>query len=168
MTTDEKPAPLAALFDIDAEMRLLGVCLEHNEVVQALAGLEARHFYEPFHQRAWTFITKKVEAGVAVDPLTVHDAFKDGDPAYEELGGLRYLAMLVEHVAAKGAAPEYARIIVERSTRRDLVETAALIAEKARDPSEDLREVVTKSEALLSEIARGSEPNDAILTEPPS
>ncbi|MDR7232810.1 replicative DNA helicase [Caulobacter sp. BE264] len=164
--TDTRPAQqLAALFDIDAEMRLLGICLEHNEIVQSLAGLEARHFHEPFHQRAWAFITKKVQAGVAVDPLTVHDAFKDGDPAYQELGALRYLAMLVEHVVGKAAAHEYARIIVERSTRRDLVETAALIAEKARDPAEDLREVVTKSEALLADIARGSEPNDANLVD---
>ena len=161
----QAPPPQAALYDLDAEHRLLGAALEHNDVVQLVAGLEPRHFYEPFHQRAWEFMVRKSAAVVVFDPVTLHDAFKDGDQAYQELGSLRYLADLVEHAGFRSMAPEYARIIVERATRRDLVEIGALIAEKARDASEPLDDVVTKSERLIAEIARGSEPSDANLVD---
>ena len=155
---------LTELFDLRTEQMFLALCLEQNAAVTRADGLEAGHFYEPFHQRLWALLSKRVSVGVAVDYMTAHEAML-GDPAYEELGGLRYLADLIERAPPLLAAAEYARVITTWATRRYLISAAEQIMAQARQPDADLREVVVGAEKSIASIAQGSEPGDANLVD---
>ncbi len=161
---DAPAKPLAQLFDLQTEQMFLALCLEQNAAINLVDGLEDHHFYEPFHQRLWALLARRAAAGVAVDFMTAVDAMK-GDPALEELGGMRYLADLVDHAPPISAATEYARIITDWATRRDLIATAEAMIAQARQPDADLREVVIGAEKNIAAIAQGSEPGDANLVD---
>ncbi|WP_431490946.1 DnaB-like helicase C-terminal domain-containing protein [Paraburkholderia fungorum] len=158
-----EPVP-AALYDLEAEQGVLGVALARNDYVSRADGLLPRHFHEPFHQRLWAKIGEKTVAGVSFDAISLNAAF-EGDPAYAELGGLGYLGNLVNRAPPAPVLTEYAKVIVDRASRRDLVAAAEKMIAGARDIGTDLRETVTGGEAAVVDIARGSEPGDANLVD---
>lgn len=83
-------------FNLEAEQALLGVLLYDNSAYERLTdSLQGRHFYEPFHQRLFSSIETHIRKGQLAEPILLADEFKR-DPAFEELGGIRYLADLVD------------------------------------------------------------------------
>ena len=56
--------------NIEAEQALLGVLLYDNAAFERLGDfLQARHFYEPFHQRLFTAIESAVRKGQLAEPI---------------------------------------------------------------------------------------------------
>jgi replicative DNA helicase len=82
--------------NIEAEQALLGAVLFDNSAYERLSDtLQARHFYEPFHARLFGAMEDHIRKGQLAEPIVLMERFKR-DPAFEELGGLRYLADLVD------------------------------------------------------------------------
>src|SRR3954469_10464284 len=101
--------------NMEAEQALLGVLLYDNAAYERLTdSLQARCFYEPFHQRLFQSIETHVRKGQLAEPILLADEFKK-DPAFEELGGLRYLADLVDRAPPAANAGDYARVIFDLS-----------------------------------------------------
>lgn len=161
---ESRAAAPVALYDLEAEQGVLGVALARNDFVTRADGLLPRHFYEPFHQRLWAKIGEKAAAGVSFDAISLNAAF-EGDESYIALGGLGYMAQLLDRAPPAPVLTEYAKVIVDRASRRDLVAAAEKMIAGARDTSADLREIVTGGEAAVVDIARGSEPGDANLVD---
>lgn len=115
-------APLSvAPSNIEAEQALLGALLYDNAAYERLSDrLQARHFYEPFHQRLFAALEAHIRKGQLAEPILLADEFKK-DPAFEELGGVRYLADLVDRAPPAANAPDYARAIYDLALRRDLI-----------------------------------------------
>ncbi len=74
-------------------------------------------FFEPFHGRLWAAIREVTEAGRRADGATMADKFA-ADPALIELGGLRYLADLIDHAPYRGHAKTLADSVVDGWVRR--------------------------------------------------
>ncbi len=92
--------------NIEAEQALLGVLLYDNAAFERLGDfLQARHFYEPFHQRLFTAIESAVRKGQLAEPILLAEQF-NRDPAFDELGGIRYLADLVDRAPPAANAPD--------------------------------------------------------------
>jgi replicative DNA helicase len=107
--------------NIDAEQALLGCVLYDNAAYEALAGaVLPRHFYEPFHARLFDAIEEAINKGVLAEPILLMERFK-GDEGFKELGGLAYLAGLVDSAPPPSTAGSYAAIIADLALRRDLV-----------------------------------------------
>jgi replicative DNA helicase len=70
------------------------------------------------------------------EPIVLMDAFKR-DPAFEELGGIRYLADLVDRAPPAANAPDYARVIYDLALRRDLIRLGGEIARVAMDGEDE-------------------------------
>jgi len=82
--------------NLEAEQALLGSLLYDNSAFERLGDyLQPRHFYEPFHERMFEAVQNAARKGQLADPILLAEQFK-GDPAFEELGGVRYLANLVD------------------------------------------------------------------------
>src|SRR5665213_2938217 len=93
-----QPAPdiVHAPCNIEAEQALLGVLLYDNSAYERLSDhLQARHFFEPFHGRLYDAVQSLIRRGQVADPILMADQFQR-DPAFEELGAVRYLADLVD------------------------------------------------------------------------
>src|ERR1700733_15721990 len=114
--------------NLEAEQALLGAVLFDNAAYERLGDhLQARHFSEPFHARLFARIEEHVRKGQLAEPIMLIDRFKH-DPAFEELGGLRYLADLVDRAPPAANAADYGRVVYDLALKRDLIRIGGGIA----------------------------------------
>lgn len=107
--------------NIEAEQALLGAVLYDNAAFERIGDyLQARHFYEPFHQRLFAAVETAVRKGQLAEPILLAEQFSR-DAAFEELGGVRYLADLVDRAPPSANANDYSRVIYDLALRRDLI-----------------------------------------------
>src|SRR3954470_14488197 len=131
--------PALAPANLEAEQALLGAILYDNAAYERLSDrLGAKHFYEPFHSRLFQSIETHVRKGQLAEPILLADEFKK-DPAFEELGGLRYLADLVDRAPPAANAGDYARVIFDLSLRRELIRIGGDIATAAQGGNDEKR-----------------------------
>src|SRR5687767_16013648 len=124
--------------NIEAEQALLGALLYDNAAFERLGDhLQARHFYEPFHERLFAAIETHIRKGQLAEPILLAEQFAR-DPAFEELGGVRYLADLVDRAPPAANAPDYARAVYDLALRRDLIRIGGEIAATAQQGDAEL------------------------------
>jgi len=141
--------------NIEAEQALLGALLYDNAAFERLGDfLRAEHFFEPFHQRLFAAIENNVRKGQLAEPILIAEQFSR-DPGFEELGGVRYLADLVDRAPPAANAPDYARAIYDLALRRDLIRIGGDIAAQAQSGAADLsaRDQIEAAEAKLFSLA---------------
>lgn len=147
------PAIATAPHNLEVEQALLGVLLYDNAAYERLTdSLQGRHFYEPFHARLYDAIETCIRKGQAAEPMLLADGFK-GDPAYDELGGLRYLADLVERAPPAVNAPDYARSVLDLAMRRELIRVGGEMVQGAATGSDTARELIEAAEETLFGLA---------------
>jgi replicative DNA helicase len=152
---DAEGSAIASLpHNLEAEQALLGALLFDNAAYERLGDhLHGRHFYEPFHQRLFDAIEEHVRKGLLAEPIVLMERFKR-DPAFEELGGLRYLADLVDRAPPAANAADYGRVVYDLALRRDLIRIGGEISKSANDDAErEAREQIETAEQQLYELA---------------
>ncbi len=117
---------------LEAEQGLLGVLLYDNTAYEGLSvRLQAGHFFDPFHQRLFQAIESRIRKGVLAEPILLSDQFQE-DASFVALGGLRYLADLVDRAPSAAAITEPAQLIFDLAVRRNLIRISGEIALAAR------------------------------------
>ncbi len=151
---DVQPSSLP--HNLEAEQALLGCLMFDNGAYERLYdGLMARHFYEPFHQRLFTVIEEQIRIGHLAEPIVLVDKFKN-DQAFNDLGGIRYFADLVDRAPPAANASDYARVIYDLALRRELIRLGGEIARAATGQGADdlsARDQIESAEAQLFELA---------------
>ena len=149
--------------NLEAEQALLGCLLFDNGAYERLYdGLMARHFYEPFHQRLFTTIEEQIRVGHLAEPIILVDKFKN-DQAFNDLGGIRYFADLVDRAPPAANASDYARVIYDLALRRELIRLGGEIA-KAASGEVAAREQIEMAEAQLFELAEKGTSSTGFMT----
>jgi replicative DNA helicase len=140
--------------NIEAEQALLGAVLFDNSAYERLSdNLRGHHFYEPFHARLFEAMEDYIRKGMLAEPIVLMERFRR-DPAFEELGGLRYLADLVDRAPPAANAADYGRLIYDLALRRDLIRIGGEISNTANtDPETDARDQIEHAEAQLYTLA---------------
>ena len=141
--------------NVEAEQALLGALLYDNAAFERLGDhLQARHFYEPFHQRLFGAIETNIRKGQLAEPILLAEQFSR-DPAFEELGGVRYLADLVDRAPPAANAPDYANAVYDLALRRDLIRIGGDISTMAQqgDAELDARDQIEVAEQQLYQLA---------------
>lgn len=118
--------------NLDAERSVLGAMLVASKALHAVrveTGLVADHFYLDSHRDIFRAICAVADRDGRVDELTVGDHIPE-----QKLKIGEYAAM----VPAAGNAVHYARIVVEKASRRSKIEGARMIQEGAVEGDEDL------------------------------
>ncbi len=141
--------------NIEAEQALLGILLYDNGAYERLSDqLAGGDFFEPFHGRLFDAIQSQVRRGQLAEPILLAEQF-GRDPAFEELGGVRYLADLVGHAPPGANAPDYGRVIHDLALRRELIRIGGEISVDAQtgDPERSGREQIESAEQKLFTLA---------------
>ncbi len=141
--------------NVEAEQALLGCILYDNAAYERIGDyLKPHHFFEPFHQRLFAQIETTLRKGQLAEPILMMEKFAT-DPAFEDLGGVRYLADLVDRAPPVTNASEYARAVYDLGIRRALITISAEIGQTARSNDEDLsgQEQIEHAEAALYSLA---------------
>jgi len=160
---DMTPPPPADMIttaphNLEAEQALLGSILFDNAAYERLTDrLQPRHFFEPFHQRLFGAIEAFIRKGQLAEPIVLMERFRR-DPAFEELGGLRYLADLVDRAPPAANAADYARVIYDLAIRRDLIRIGGEISVSAQQDAEtEAREQIEAAEQQLYGLAENGQ-----------
>ena len=151
----DAPAIAQAPSNIEAEQALLGALLYDNAAFERLGDhLQSQHFFEPFHQRLFTSIEAHIRRGQLAEPILLAEQFTR-DPAFEELGGVRYLADLVDRAPPAANAPDYARAVYDLALRRDLIRIGGEISTTAQAGDADLSatDQIEQAEQQLYQLA---------------
>ncbi len=152
---DAEPQIHAAPSNIEAEQALLGILMYDNAAYERLSDqLNGRHFYEPFHQRLYSAIEAHIRKGQLAEPILLAEEFKK-DVAFEELGGIRYLADLFERAPPAANAADYGRAIYDLALRRDLIRIGGeiMVEAQAADPDITARDQIEQAEQKLYGLA---------------
>jgi len=150
--------------NIEAEQALLGVILFDNSAYERLTDtLRPAHFHEPFHQRLFEAIEDCIRKGQLAEPIVLMERFRN-DPAFEDLGGIRYLADLIDRAPPAANAPDYGRVIYDLALRRDLIRIGGEIANAAQsDPETIAREQIEAAEQQLYTLAETGSSSSGLL-----
>jgi replicative DNA helicase len=151
----QTPHYRVAPHNIEAEQALLGAILVNNEAFYRVSDfLEARHFYEPIHQKIYELSSQLVRAGKVASPVTL----KTFLPADADIGGLtvsQYLARLAAEATTVINAQDYGRTIYDLSVRRALIVIGEDMVNEAYDAPVDFEpsKQIEEAERRLYEVA---------------
>ncbi|MCK6455975.1 MAG: replicative DNA helicase [Phycisphaerae bacterium] len=120
--------------DLDAEMSLLGSMLLDAEVIgpvlQIISREESERLYHPDHRVIYRALVDLFDQGKPIDAIVMRDELARLG-RLEQIGGVEYLVRLVESVPSAVNAEHYARIVRDKSLRRDVIRCASHIIEEA-------------------------------------
>ncbi len=140
---------------VEAEQALLGTLLYDNEIYHRISGIvQANHFYNPVHVRIFNSISELIEHGKLADAIVLKNRFSQ-DETLVDIGGVEYLALLLESAPDGSAAPEYAKLIFDLALRRELIRLGGDIKAEAEDPDSDAdaRQQIQNAESQLYTLA---------------
>jgi len=139
----------------EAEQALLGALLYDNEVYHRVSGIvQAKHFYNPIHLRIYDSISNLIEHGKLADAIVLKNRFSQ-DETLVDIGGVEYLALLLDNAPPGSTATEYAKLIFDLAMRRELIRLGDEIKHEATNPDseEDAQAQITKAESQLYNLA---------------
>ena len=139
----------------EAEQALLGALLYDNEVYHRVSGIvQAKHFYNPIHLRIYDSIATLIEHGKLADAIVLKNRFSQ-DETLVDIGGVEYLALLLDNAPAGSTATEYAKLIFDLAMRRELIRLGDEIKHEATNPDseDDAQAQITNAERQLYNLA---------------
>ncbi|RYX86631.1 hypothetical protein EON83_00165 [bacterium] len=113
---------------LEAEQSLLGAVLIDAEALSvARSMIRASDFGFSNHIPVWEAIVELDNRKVAVDIVTLSELMRDSD-ALDGIGGVEYLASLMEACPSSGNVAEYARVVLQNSVARELAQSLEIAA----------------------------------------
>jgi replicative DNA helicase len=139
---------------IEAEQSVLGGLLLDNGAADRIADfLSGDHFYSDAHRLLYNAIMQLVADNKPADVVTLAEALGSINKL-DYVGGMNYLAALVENVPTAANIRRYAEIVHERAILRRLAAAGGEIAESAFHPlGRSVREILDQAETKVFEIA---------------
>ena len=142
--------------NLEAERSVLGAILIHNDAFNVAAELvDSGDFFRDAHRRVFDKMVDLNERGQAIDLVTLKDELaRSGD--LDDVGGAAYIASLVDGVPRSTNVEHYARIVKERATLRNLIQSANRILAMAYRAEEDADTLLDQAEQEIFSIAEGN------------
>jgi replicative DNA helicase len=139
---------------MEAEQSVLGGLLLDNGAADRIADfLSGDHFYSDAHRLLYNAIMQLIADNKPADVVTVAEALGSINKL-DYVGGMSYLAALVENVPTAANIRRYAEIVHERAILRRLAAAGGEIAESAFHPlGRSVREILDQAETKVFEIA---------------
>ncbi len=139
--------------NLDAERSVLGGILLRNDTFNhAAAVIDSGDFYRDAHRRIFEQMVELNERGDAIDLVTLKEALTR-TAELEDVGGVAYLARLVDGVPRATNVEHYANIVKEKSTLRSLIASAHDILQEAYAGADDADEILDGAERRIFEVA---------------
>jgi len=138
---------------IESEMCLIGSMMLDREIIgEVVQILSADAFFQADHQILWNTIVHLYDQNKQVDPLIVREELIKAHQL-DEIGGLDYLAQIINSVPSAAHGRHYATIVREKALLRQLISASNDIIRDAYAPHEQADEVLNQAERRIFEIA---------------
>ncbi len=144
----------------EAERSVLGAAMLDKDVLsEILEEVKAEDFYNENHKEIFQAIWELYRDNSPVDMLTVCEELKRRK-ALDMVGGRAYIATLTAEVPSTANAAEYAKIVAEKATLRQMIKTSEDITEKGYEAKMDAAEILDYAESGIFSIAQRRQKND--------
>lgn len=141
-------------FNIEAEISVLGSMLLDNEAINLVTEiLRTDNFYKTSHQHIFDTIVNIYNKNNAVDLVILKDELKK-QSLLEKVGGAEYLMELEESVPLASNVEYYAKIVREKTMKRDLITATAKIQQEAYNDSLESEELLDVAEKEIFDITQ--------------
>jgi len=137
---------------LDLEEAVLGaVMIEPERYLEVASILKAEHFYKDAHARMWSAVERLKKKNEPVDILTVtHDLRANGE--LELVGGPLHVSECTNRVASAANIETHARIIVQKSLARQLIQISGVNIREAYDDTTDIFDLISKAQRALEDL----------------
>ncbi len=143
--------------DLDAESAVLSALLLERDALDRVQELvKADFFYSPANRRIYEACLALTQEGSPIDVVTVGGWLKSRE-RLAEVGGVPYLATIVDSVPSVANLEAYARIVREKWRVRTLIATCQRVAAEAYGDVGMVQSFIDTAEQAVYEIARTPE-----------
>ncbi len=139
----------------EAEISVLGgMLIDGDAVARALEVVDDSMFYREANRRIFRAMARLFQRGQVIDPITVSEELKKTEER-DSVGGLAYLAELLDAVPTAANIEYHARIVRERALLRKLIEASSQIIRDSYEPGErTVEEVLDMAEHHIFQVAQ--------------
>ncbi len=132
-----------------AEAAVLGSMIIDPECIGQVVGLLGRDaFYRIEHQHIFDALAGLYERGVGIDAVLLRDELEKRGQL-EAVGGVEYLARVMESVPSSANIAYYAGIVKDKMLLRELIQVATEILNEAYGDAGDTRQVLDEAERRI-------------------
>ena len=137
----------------EAEESVLGaVLLSEDAVNEVMDRIHPDDFYVPAHQAIFESMRELFDSNQPIDAVTASEVLRRKGEL-EKVGGVAYLARLVDIVPSTSNVVYYAGIVEEHAKRRDLIRAGAVVTDIAFDIDEEIALVLDRAEQAVLSVA---------------
>lgn len=146
--------------NLKAEQAVLGAAfLTKGAIVEAMEYVKPEDFYSRAHQILFAAMIKINDQDQPIDIISVQNEL-DREHQTENVGGIEYITKLAGSVPTAADVAYYAKIVKEKSTTRQLIDTATKIVSKSYDDSQDLTDLLDDAERSILGVAESNNNGD--------
>ena len=138
----------------EAEQAVLGaMILDQDAALRAAELVDHSMFYKEAHRRLFRAMVALTEQRVVIDHVTLRDELSRRNEL-ELVGGMEYLAEVVDAVATAANLEHHARIVKDKNILRRLISASTQTVTEAYDARLSTGELVDHAEARIFRIAQ--------------
>ena len=139
--------------DLLAEQAVLGsIFLDPDKVHIASEYLTKDSFFKLSHGMLFNIMQDLSDKGDPIDPVSVKSAL-DSSGQFEQVGGMAFLASLINAVPTSAHIEHYSKVVAEKSRARKVIEDLSQSISSVYDGQKDLNEILSQTEQNLSTIS---------------
>lgn len=139
--------------DLLAEQAVLGsIFLDPDKIHIASEYLTKDSFFKLSHGMLFNIMQDLSDKGDPIDPVSVKSAL-DSIGQFEQIGGMPFLASLINAVPTSAHIEHYSKVVAEKSMARKIIEDLSHSISSVYDGQKDLNEILSQTEQNLSTIS---------------
>ena len=142
--------------DILAEQSVLGaIFIDEGKLVFVREYIEAEDFFRHAHRLIFAAMVALSERNEAIDATTMRNYLANhGD--LDAIGGLAYLAEVINSVPTSANAEYYAKIVAEKSNLRKLIDRLTDSVNQAYEGADVADTIIANAEKALIDVSEGA------------
>ncbi|HUP89744.1 MAG TPA: replicative DNA helicase, partial [Longimicrobiales bacterium] len=139
----------------EAEISVLGgMLIDGDAVARALEIVDESMFYRDGNRRVFRAMSRLFQRGQVIDPVTISEELKKTEEL-DAVGGLAYIAEILDAVPTAANIEYHARIVRERALLRKLIEASSGIIRDSYEPGErTVEEILDIAEQQIFQVAQ--------------
>lgn len=139
--------------DLLAEQAVLGsIFVDPEKIFIASEFLTQESFYKLSHGIIFNIMEELADKGEPIDPVSVKSAL-DSIGEFERIGGMAFLASLINSVPTSAHIEHYAKIVAEKAKAREVINDLGKALETVYEDHQDLDDVIVRLENTLTSVS---------------
>ena len=140
--------------NVDAETAVLGaILLDPDAIIKVADDLNSEDFYDRRHQTIYDAIIQLFAKRQPIDVVTLKSRLED-DKKLDSIGGVSYLATLVNSVVTASHVAEHAQLVRQKAVLRRLISASNEINRLGYQENEEVDSVLDRAEQALFSVSQ--------------